>query len=76
VHGDICDVNLMVRNEWNLHDDGMTNIKLVDFDWAGPAGTTRYPANVNYEQINRPPGAWDAQPITKEPDIAMVGHLF
>jgi thiamine kinase-like enzyme len=74
VHGDIRDVNLMVRNEWKL-DGGAKNIKLIDFDWAGPVGITRYPANVNYEEIKRPEGAWDGQLITKEHDIYGYGWL-
>jgi hypothetical protein len=75
VHGDIRDVYLMVRDEWNL-DGGEINLKLIDFDWAGPVGTTRYPANVNYDQIKRPEGAWDRQLITKDHNIAMVEFLF
>jgi hypothetical protein len=75
VHGDIRNVNLMVRNEWNP-DDGVINLKMIDFDWAGPVGATQYPANVNYEEIRRPQGAWDGQLITKEHDIAMVDFLF
>jgi hypothetical protein len=65
----------MVRREWNP-DDGMRNLKLIDFDWAGPEGTTRYPANVNYEQIDRPLEARDGEFITREHDNAMVEYLF
>ncbi|KAG1868935.1 hypothetical protein DFJ58DRAFT_653645, partial [Suillus subalutaceus] len=40
VHGDIRNTNVMVKKD---HSPGF---KLVDFDWSGIIGETRYPMNV------------------------------
>ncbi|PVF96566.1 hypothetical protein CPB86DRAFT_708723 [Serendipita vermifera] len=74
VHGDIRDVNIMVRCDWNAVDSS-SGIKLLDFDWAGLDGQAQYPANVNHEGIRRPQEAIDGQHITKDHDITMVGYL-
>jgi serine/threonine protein kinase len=68
VHGDIRHVNMLVSRN--------NGVKLIDFDWAGPEGTTRYPANVNHEGICRPEDARDGQLITREHDMKMVGFIF
>lgn len=75
VHGDIRDVNMMVRRNWDPAC-GSRNIKLLDFDWAGMEGTVRYPANVNHEDIRRPQDARDGLLITKEHDNTMVKFLL
>jgi len=72
VHGDIRDVNTMVRRTWRT---GEEKVLLVDFDWAGEQGTARYPPNVNRAEIFRPGGAIDGEPITREHDIEMVRHM-
>ncbi|KAK2459588.1 hypothetical protein APHAL10511_008398 [Amanita phalloides] len=41
VHGDIRNTNIMVKK------DGGLDFKIIDFDWAGTAGTVTYPAFVN-----------------------------
>jgi serine/threonine protein kinase len=74
VHGDIRGVNLMVRRNWNETDDAK-NVLLVDFDWAGPTGSTYYPPNVNRVDIPRPDGAKDGEPISKEHDLWMVEQI-
>ncbi|TBU21699.1 hypothetical protein BD311DRAFT_192508 [Dichomitus squalens] len=41
VHGDIRRPNIMVR------EGDMLSVMLIDFDWAGKAGQTRYPVSLN-----------------------------
>ncbi|KAG1812750.1 hypothetical protein EV424DRAFT_1473537 [Suillus variegatus] len=54
VHGDIRDTNIMVKK------DCSPGFKLVDFDWSGTIGETRYPMNVyRGERLWRPDGAED-----------------
>ncbi|KAF9235326.1 hypothetical protein BU15DRAFT_89607 [Melanogaster broomeanus] len=65
VHGDIRSTNIMV-----LKDE--TRFMIVDFDWAGEIGETRYPMNVNRTQIQRPEGAVDGALIQAGHDTAML----
>ncbi|PVG03683.1 hypothetical protein CPB86DRAFT_380744 [Serendipita vermifera] len=75
VHGDIRDVNIMVKSNWNQNEKSK-NVKLIDFDWAGEEGSTLYPPNVNFMDIQRPKDARDGLPITRYHDLYMVEHLF
>jgi hypothetical protein len=75
VHGDIREVNTKVARDWD-DEKGVENVKLVDFDWAGPEGTTLYPANVNTWTVRRPMGVRDGMPITKNHDLEMVAEMF
>jgi hypothetical protein len=75
VHGDICDVNLMVRRKWS-DADNPKNVLLVDFDWAAPKEDTRYPPNVNCVNISRPCGTKDGELITQDHDQTMVDKMF
>jgi hypothetical protein len=69
VHGDLRDVNVMVTN-------GPTPaVMLVDFDWAGKIGEARYPINVNREDMYRPEGAVDNEPILADHDMIMLAQL-
>jgi hypothetical protein len=69
VHGDVRDVNVMVRK------DGKPGFMLVDFDWAGINGEVRYPANVNKE-LWRPEDVADGMPIRSEHDMMMLDRMF
>jgi RIO-like serine/threonine protein kinase len=40
VHGDLWDYNIMVKTN-------MKEVKILDFDWAGPVGEARYPWFMN-----------------------------
>jgi serine/threonine protein kinase len=72
VHGDVRDVNIMVRKE----NEGYS-IKLVDLDWAGRIGMVRYPRNVgNSESLRRPEGVYDDELIKAEDDMAMLDYIF
>jgi hypothetical protein len=71
VHGDIRDTNIMVKK------DGSPGILLVDFDWSGKIGETRYPMNVYCgKRLWRPAGAKDGQLILAEHDIQMLDAMF
>jgi len=49
---------------------------LLDFDWAGPIGSTRYPMHVNWQQVRRPEGARDWELISKAHDLEMLNYMF
>ena len=74
VHGDIRDVNMMTRNQWGINE--ARNVLLLDFDWAGPSGVTKYPRNVNTQTVKRPEGAKDGALIVEKHDWFMVQYLF
>lgn len=60
VHGDIRMANLMFRMG-RAGDDSDPAVKLVDFDYAGEAGKTTYPWNLN--TTLRPPGHRPCAPL-------------
>lgn len=55
VHGDIRDANMMTRNQWGTQEKAQ-NLLLLDFDWAGPKGVTKYPPNLNLQTVKRHEG--------------------
>lgn len=59
VHGDLRDANVMV--------DGNDRVCIVDFDWSGVHGNTRYPV-MNQVDIQWPPGAARGAPIQQDHD--------
>lgn len=69
VHGDVRNVNVMVRNGPTLE------VKLVDFDWAGKIGEAKYPMNINRDDVYRPEDAFDNEPILAQHDLLMVADL-
>jgi serine/threonine protein kinase len=70
VHGDIRDTNILLRR------DDRTRYMIIDFDWAGVEDVVRYPAYVNYRDIERPHDARDGLPIKAAHDDAMLGFLI
>lgn len=50
-------------------------IKVIDFDWSGKCGVTKYPYFMNHFQIEWPPGASDNLIIKKEHDLWWVENL-
>ena len=70
VHGDVRDVNIMVRK------DGKLEFMLVDFDWSGIIGEARYPININKVDLWRPEDVSDGQLIKSDHDILMLDHIF
>ena len=73
VHGDVRDINVLVRN-----DDvpaSRPDILIVDWDWAGHAGQVVYPRGIN-TQVSRPEAALAHEEIKAEHDVWMVEHLL
>ncbi|KAG1758953.1 hypothetical protein EV702DRAFT_986033 [Suillus placidus] len=70
VHGDIRDTNILLKRE------DRTQFMIIDFDWAGVADVVRYPAYVNYRDVERPHDARDGLPIKAAHDEAMLGFLI
>ncbi|KAG1717267.1 hypothetical protein EDB19DRAFT_1654461, partial [Suillus lakei] len=70
VHGDIRDTNILLERE------DRTKFMIIDFDWAGVEGIVRYPAYVNYRDIQRPHDARDGLHIQAAHDDAMLGFLM
>jgi len=65
VHGDIRKPNVLVSNS------DSTDIKLIDFDWAGLQGHVHYPARLN-SQIPWPKGVDEHALIEFEHDAEML----
>jgi serine/threonine protein kinase len=70
VHGDIRDTNILLKST------DRTKFMIIDFDWAGKEDIVRYPAFVNYTQIQRPDDARDGLPIKASHDDDMLGFLM
>lgn len=71
VHGDLRDVNIMVRG------DGQLGFMLVDFDWSGVIGEVRYPMYLNKSKsLGRPDDVSDGTLIKPEHDMAMLEHIL
>lgn len=75
VHGDIRVPNVLIRQEWDSAN-GAENVKLIDFDWAGPENATIYPPHVNKWNIVRPDDVEDGVVIKKEHDLFMLEELI
>lgn len=69
VHGDLRSNNIMVRRA------GPSQIRFVDFDWAGMEGVARYPLFMNHRQICWPEGVYDGGLMEKEHDRAVLQTL-
>ncbi|OAX42194.1 hypothetical protein K503DRAFT_797382 [Rhizopogon vinicolor AM-OR11-026] len=69
VHGDLRDINFFTR-------DDKKHFMLLDFDWAGPIGSTRYLMHVNWQQVKCPEGARDWEVISKAHDLEMLSYMF
>jgi RIO-like serine/threonine protein kinase len=70
VHGDIRDTNILLKKE------DRTKFMIIDFDWVGVEDIVRYPAYVNYRDIERPHDVRDGLPIKAAHDDAMLGFLI
>ena len=71
VHGDICDINIMVSKS-----EEPMKFMFVDFDWSGKvADVVRYPSCVNTRSIMRPKDALWGKRIMQAHDIFMLNQL-
>ena len=59
-HGDFRDSNILVR------DNGI--ICILDFEWSGKEGSTRYPLFMNHLNVKWPKGATDGELVLKSHD--------
>lgn len=66
-HGDFRHTNILVR------DSG--KVCVLDYEWAGVVGQTRYPLYMNHEHITWPGGAADGELIMKDHDTYWVQQL-
>ncbi|RPD54184.1 hypothetical protein L227DRAFT_589055 [Lentinus tigrinus ALCF2SS1-6] len=73
VHGDVRDVNVLVRNE--DAPGNRPNILIVDWDWSGALGAVKYPRGINME-LARPLDARAGEPIKPEHDLWMALRLL
>ncbi|KAK7455294.1 hypothetical protein VKT23_011167 [Stygiomarasmius scandens] len=78
VHGDIRNVNVMVRRDGELmRNNGEVGFMLLDFDWSGRTGEVSYPMNVNKGNgLWRPEDVKDEVWIQADHDLQMLNHMF
>lgn len=72
VHGDVRDVNTLVRRP--EAPQNYANVLVIDWDWAGPLGETKYPHSMNPD-IRRAADAVVGGTITVEHDEEMLEYL-
>ncbi|KAF9477289.1 hypothetical protein BDN70DRAFT_862125 [Pholiota conissans] len=73
VHGDVRDVNILVRKDGAAGEGPV--IMLVDWDWAGVVGKARYPHSMSSASIRRPNEAVVGGLIAAQHDMDMVVFL-
>lgn len=71
VHGDVRDVNVLVRNAAVAKTE--PEVLLVDWDWAGKKLSATYPLRMNPD-IKRPDDARPGEEIKEEHDIWMASN--
>ncbi|KAL9716775.1 hypothetical protein Ac2012v2_001227 [Leucoagaricus gongylophorus] len=76
VHGDLREANIMVKRD-GVDSEGLHDIILVDFDWAGKEGSVRYPSNItlNHILLPRPDDVERGGPIAAAHDNEMLKFL-
>ncbi|KAH0834040.1 hypothetical protein J3R83DRAFT_11293 [Lanmaoa asiatica] len=72
VHGDVRDVNIMVREGTSM----TLQFMIIDFDWAGKINVARYPPYVNRKGIDRPDDAIDGELILAAHDHWMLENII
>jgi serine/threonine protein kinase len=70
VHGDLRSSNILIR-----HKDGRNPIAILDFDWSGKDGKSRYPLGINVTTIRRPNGVRGGGLISADHDLEMVQFM-
>ena len=69
VHGDMRGCNILVAG---IH----SAVYLIDFEWAGLAGTVRYPYFMNHVDIQWPDSAGDGRLVTESHDLWWLSNLI
>lgn len=67
VHGDVRDVNIMVRSYGKGFD-----VRFVDFDWAGQESVSTYPPNMNHTTIAWRESVADGKPMLQRHDMDVL----
>ena len=67
VHGDLRGCNILVADN---------TVSLIDFEWAGLAGTATYPYFMNRADIQWPDGAGDGKLVTESHDLWWLSKLI
>ena len=77
VHGDLRVCNILVGLwEDSAHlADRRRRICLIDFDWTGKEGSTRYPGFMNHQDVEWPDGASDNLPLQKAHDVHFLNSF-
>ena len=66
-HGDFRSLNILVDNN--------ADIKVIDFDWAGVEGQTKYPYFMNHVNIEWPVSVTDGAAIKMTHDQYWLNNL-
>lgn len=72
VHGDFRNVNVLIKKLANDQFD----VKILDFDWSGKEGDARYPIDINFHNIYRPPTVQLGGEIKQRHDQKMAENIF
>ncbi|CAG8525366.1 13799_t:CDS:2 [Ambispora leptoticha] len=72
VHGDLREGNILVSR---LEDNDF-DVKLIDFEWSGKAGSAYYSHFMNHKNIQWPDGAEDGKLVTTNHDLFMLKQTF
>ena len=73
VHGDVRACNILVPKSGNEND---IQVKIIDFDEAGPPGTTVYPPYWNTETVKRPDDVFEGSALQYAHDDFMVKQIM
>ncbi|KAH9914680.1 uncharacterized protein B0H18DRAFT_1215836 [Fomitopsis serialis] len=73
VHGDVRDVNVLVRNA--TAPKTQPAALLVDWDWAGEKSSARYPYRMNLVDVKRPDDARPGEEIKEAHDMWMADRI-
>ncbi|CAG8677502.1 6638_t:CDS:1, partial [Ambispora gerdemannii] len=57
-------------------EDNDFDVKLIDFEWSGKAGSACYSHFMNHKNIQWPDGAEDGKLVTKNHDLFMLEQTF
>ena len=73
VHGDLRDVNVMIRGSF---ESGQWEVQFIDFDWACRDGEGCYPLNLNVSTVKRPSEVYPGGTIFAQHDLDQLALHF
>ena len=76
VHGDVRETNIMVKRD-GVDSEGLGDVILIDFDWAGKENVVRYPSNITlgHPELWRPKSVERGGLICSDHDDEMLEFL-